>query len=199
MTELNDFHFGIRFDYDRVMKTIIKKMNTNYKALLMLCLITVGFANPLLAQEKPLHELHSMMIYNFIKYIQWPESNVQGEFTIAVIGDDQVYNTLNAWYGGKVRGNKKFIVKKFNTAEEVTSCEILYVSNESSNQFNTIKSKLASTSTLLITDKDGLAEKGSGINFKRINNKIAFELNQKAIESASLKVSGQLVNMAILI
>jgi hypothetical protein len=52
---------------------------------------------------------------------------------------------------------------------------------------------------LIVTDKKGLAEKGSGINFKMEGNKLKFEMNQASIESANLKVSGQLTSMAILI
>jgi hypothetical protein len=52
---------------------------------------------------------------------------------------------------------------------------------------------------LVITDKSGLGEKGSGINFKTVDNKLKFELNQKAIEASNLKVSGALSSMAILI
>jgi len=53
--------------------------------------------------------------------------------------------------------------------------------------------------TLVITDKNGLGAKGSGINFKMIDNKLKFELNQKALEASNLKVSGSLSSMAILI
>jgi len=50
-----------------------------------------------------------------------------------------------------------------------------------------------------ITDKNGLRAKGSSINFTTIDNKLKFELNQKAIESSNLKVSGSLMAMAIVI
>lgn len=149
--------------------------------------------------QRPIYEIHSMMIYNFIKYIQWPDHDQSENFVIAVIGDDDVYNTLNTWYGGKLKGNKKFVVKKFNSPAEITECHILYVAKDSSKEFDAIKSKVASSNTLIITDKPGLGEKGSGINFRTINNKLAFELNQKAVEASQLKVSGQLSSMAILI
>lgn len=174
----------------------MKKFTTR---VLLPVLLAVLIIMPSQAQDRPVHEIHSMMIYNFIKYIQWPDFNDGENFVIGVIGDDEVYSTLSTWYGGKLRGNKKFIVKKFNSLTEITNCEILYVAKNSSKEFDAIKNKLASSSTLIITDKDGLGEKGSGINFKTVNNKLAFELNQKAIERSQLKVSGQLSSMAILI
>jgi len=157
----------------------------------------VGAKNKAVDADRPVHEIHSMMIYNFIKYIQWPEASQ--EFVIGVIGDDEVYGTLKAWYDGKVRGNKKFTIKKFNSAAEISNCNIIYVAKGASNQFASIKSKVNTANTLLITDKPGLGQKGSGINFKTVNNKLAFELNQQVIESSNMKVSSQLTAMAILI
>ncbi|MTI22423.1 YfiR family protein [Fulvivirga sp. RKSG066] len=140
-----------------------------------------------------------MMIYNFVKYIQWPANNNSQQFVIGVIGDDEVFNTLNSWYDGKVRGNKTFAIKNFSSAAEVAGCDILYVAKGASNQFDEIKTKLSNAATLIITDKPGLGQKGSGINFKTVNGKLAFEMNQGVIESSKLKVSSQLTAMAIII
>ncbi len=148
--------------------------------------------------DRPVHEIHSMMIYNFVKYIQWPGDNSQ-DFVIGVIGSEDVYKTLMGWYNGKIKGNKKFIIKQFASAAEVEDCHILYIAKDASNQFDAIKGKVNTATTLLITDKPGLGKKGSGINFKTVNSKLAFELNQQVIENSNLKVSSQLTAMAILI
>lgn len=165
--------------------------------MIFAALATIKASNKFEVADRPLHEIHSMMIYNFVKYIQWPEANQ--EFVIGVFANDDVYNTLKMWYDGKVRGDKKFIIKQFNSVAEVQGCNILYVGNKGSNQFDDIKSKVASTSTLLITDKPGLGSKGSGINFKTVNGKLVFELNQQVVEQANLKVSSQLTAMATII
>ncbi len=149
--------------------------------------------------DRPVHEIHSMMIYNFIKYIQWPGYDSSQDFIIGVIGDDDVYNTLNTWYGGKLRGDKKFVVKRYTNINEISGSHIIYVGSNQSKAFDAIQAKITGYPTLTITDGPGLAAKGSSINFKMVENKLAFELNQKAIDKANLKVSGQLAAMAILI
>ncbi len=151
------------------------------------------------AQERPLHEVYSMMVFNFTKYVQWPDHNDNGEFVIGVIGNSEVYNTLTGWYGGKPRGSKTYVIKKFASASEVTDCHVLFIDRAKSGEFDAASAKLKGKGTLVITDKNGLGEKGSGINFKTVDNKLKFELNQKAIEASNLKVSGALSSMAILI
>src|SRR5688572_10393717 len=150
-------------------------------------------------QDRPVHEVYSMMVFNFTKYVQWPDHTATGEFIIGVIGNPDIFNTLNAWYGGKPRGNKTYVIKSFKSSADVSDCHVLFVDKTKSGEFENINDKLKGKGTLIITDKQGLGEKGSGINFKTVDNKLRFELNQKALEASNLKVSGALSSMAILI
>jgi hypothetical protein len=157
------------------------------------------FAGSVNAQDRPIHEVYSMMVFNFTKYVQWPDHTASGEFVIGVIGNSDVYNTLTTWYGGKPRGSKTYVIKKFSSSADVTDCHVVFIDKTKSGEFDAVNNKVKGKGTLVITDKNGLGEKGSGINFKTIDNKLKFELNQKAIEASNLKVSGALSSMAILI
>jgi len=153
----------------------------------------------LYAQERPIHEVYSMMVFNFTKYVQWPDYTGGGDFTIGVIGNTDIYNTLSTWYAGKARGSKTYVVKKFSDASEVGDCHVIFIDKSRSGEFEAVNNKVKGKGTLIITDKNGLGAKGSAINFKTVDNKLKFELNQKAIEASNLKVSGALSSMAILI
>jgi len=151
------------------------------------------------AQERSESEVYSMMMFNFTRYVQWPDNNQPGEFVIGVIGNNEILTTLNTWYSGKPRGSKTYVIKKFSSAADVTDCQVLFIDKSKSGEFDAVNNKLKGKSTLVITDKNGLGEKGSAINFKTVDNKLKFELNQKAIEASNLKVSGSLTSLAILI
>jgi YfiR/HmsC-like len=166
-----------------------------FAVLVILLSLSVGKT---FAQERPIHEVYSMMVFNFSKYVQWPE-NEDGEFVIGVIGNEDVYKTLNTWYSGKPKGNKKFVIKNYKNASEVEDCQILYIDKSKSGEFETANAKVKGKGTLVVTDRNGLGSKGSCINFKTIDNKLKFELNQQAIASSNLKVSSALTTMAILI
>ena len=171
----------------------------NFKTVFSLSLLLLVAISSNAGSDRPTYEIHSMMIYNFVKYVQWPGYDSSQDFVIGVIGDDDVHKTLLGWYNGKIKGDKKFAVKKFNSAEEVTGCHIIYVGKKQGKAFETINQKIAGYPTLSITNGQGLGAKGSAINFRVVNNKLAFELNQKAVQKANLKVSSQLAAMAILI
>lgn len=168
------------------------------KKLFFLGILFCLFSN-LAAQERPTHEIHAAMLYNFIKYVQWPNETEAGEFVVGVIGDENVFNTLKQWYDGKPKGTKKYSIRKLSSASEASDCQVVYVGKSKSREFENIKNSIAGKSVLTITDGVGLAQKGSCINFKVIDGKLKFELNQAVVANANLKVSGQLTSMAIII
>jgi hypothetical protein len=167
------------------------------KAILLGIALLIGAAS--MAQDRPAHEVYSMMVFNFVKYVQWPTNDNNKEFIIGVVGNNDMYNTLNTWYGGKPKGNKVYVIKKFNSAAEVTDCQVVFIDKNKSNEFDAINNKVKGKGTLVITDRNGLGLKGSCINFKTVDDKLKFELNQHAIEASNLKVATTLSSMAILI
>lgn len=151
------------------------------------------------AQEKPMHEIHAQMIFNFLKYIQWPNDAEPGEFVVGVMGEDDVFNTLKNYYDGKPKGAKKYSIRKLSSAEEAANCAVVYLGKNKSGQFENIKTAISGKPVLTITDSFNLGKKGSCINFKVVDEKLKFELNQASVSSSSLKVSSQLSSMAILL
>lgn len=165
----------------------------------MLVFAAVIFCSVAWAQERATHEVHAAMLYNFIKYVQWPNEAEGGEFVVGVMGEDDVYNTLKTWYDGKPKGSKKYVIKKLASAGEASSCQVVYLGKGKSKEFENIKNSISGKSVLTVTDGNGLGQKGSAINFKVVDGKLKFELNQATVTSANLKVAGALTSMAIII
>ncbi len=144
-------------------------------------------------------KLQSIFIYNFTKYIEWPASYTSGNFIIGVIGQSPLINELNNLSKSKKVGNQPIVITKFNSVSEISKCNILFVPKNKSSELNDVINKLKSTSTLIITEKEGLAKQGAGINFVIVDNKQKFELNKTNISKYNLKVSTSLTNLAILV
>jgi len=168
------------------------------KKLFLSILLGVTVATAI-AQERPTHEIHAAMLYNFIKYVQWPNEGEPGDFVVGVIGDENVFTTLKTWYDGKAKGSKKYVIRKLNSAAEAEGCQVVYIGKSKNKDFDTVKASVTGKSVLTITDGNGMGQKGSCINFKVIDGKLKFELNQATVTGSNLKVSTQLSSMAILI
>lgn len=162
---------------------------------LLLVLFLTGGA---IAQQRPMHEVYSMMMLNFVKYVQWPDAG-SNELVIGIVGNADILNTMTTYYKGSKVGTRTIVIKKVQSPTEADDCQVVFIDKTKSGDFDAYNDRVKGKSTLLITDKNGLGEKGSGINFKVVDSKLKFELNQKAIEAANLKVANSLSSMAILI
>lgn len=161
---------------------------------LLLSLFIIGVTvQPGLSQD---YKFHSIFIYNFTKYIEWPDNYKEGNFVIGVLGKSSVLENLNAMAAVKTVGSQKIEVKEYGSVAEIDKCHILFIPQNESGSLDQALSKFESASTLVITERPGLGKKGSGINFVIEGGKWRFELNAGAIEKAKLKVSGELTKLA---
>ena len=143
-------------------------------------------------------KIKATFIYNFTKYIDWPEKYKEGNFVIGVLGATSFYNDLTALLTKKSVGKQIFEIKSFTNVESISgNCHILFIPIVNSGMMPDVLKKMKGKSTLIVTEKSGLAKQGSGINFVVDNNKQRFELNKANIEKYDLKVSSTLASLAI--
>jgi len=165
-----------------------------------LLLIITGFSNRRQIQwEAEEYDLKAAFMYNFTRYIEWDASVTDKEFIIGVIGSSPINERLEEIARTKNVNNKKIIIRKFSTPDEISFCHILFISRDASFPLDEILAKEAIKGTLIVSEKSGFAAQGTAINFIRVNNKLKFEANMKVINSAGLKVSSQLLKLAIIV
>lgn len=141
----------------------------------------------------------SLFIYNFSKYVKWPDSHQSGDFVIGILGSANMTKSLKSMSVNKKVNGSSIVVKEFSSVAEIRDCHILYVAERESGKMSQIIELTKGQSILIVTDKPGLAKKGSVINFIERDGKIKFELNQQYADSRGLKISGSLVSLAILV
>lgn len=145
-------------------------------------------------------KIKAVFIYNFTKYIEWPNSHEDGEFTIAILGKNEaLYKELNKMSQIKKVANQSFSIVSYQSVGDIKSPHILYIPSESTNSLVKAVDKLRGKSTLIVTEKEGMARKGSAINFVIVGNRQKFELNKSNVENHNLKVASTLENLAVLV
>lgn len=144
------------------------------------------------------YSIKAGFIYNFTKFIQWPESSFSGEqdkFVIGILGEDPFEDALDLLERKKKTGGREIAIQRFSSLRGIKKCQVLFVSSSEKNYIEKITRKFADSPVLLLGDTPGFAEKGIGINFYTRQNKVRFEFNRKALERAGIKVSSQLLNL----
>jgi hypothetical protein len=140
--------------------------------------------------------MKAIFIMNFARYIEWPESYREGNFVVGVVGNSPLYTELIKMAKTKKVANQTLEIRKYETINQIANCHILYVSNNKSQEISSVVTQVKPNSTLIVTAKQGLVDRGSGINFVVKNNRQKFELNKKNVEKKKLKVSSNLEALA---
>ena len=143
-------------------------------------------------------DLKAVFIYNFTRYIEWDSSDSSDNFIIAVIGSSPVTASLNEIANSYAVNNKRIIVKVFGRPEDIGNCQVLFIPQKLPWSLSSILDR-ADKGVLTVSEQEGYASRGTTFNFVLVNNKLKFEANLKSIVAAGLKVSSQLLKLAIII
>lgn len=168
------------------------KFSIMRKIVVLIVFFTTG-AHVLKAQEE---NVIAIAVYNFTRYIDWPADQTNKDFLIDVIGHKSVYDKLKEITVGRKVGNRNIVVRYLETPDKITTSEILFVGFWQSKDMPKILDKVKNANTLLITEKDGQIDSGSGINFVIRSGTIKFEVKKSNILKYGLVLSETLEQMA---
>ncbi|MCK4663551.1 MAG: YfiR family protein [Bacteroidales bacterium] len=162
-------------------------------------IILILFLGIIINLNAQVPKLQSIFIYNFTKYIEWPASVRSGDFVIGILGNSPIEGELNNLAAAKKVGSQPIVIKIYKSADEIGVCHVLFIPSSKSDEIGKAVSKIGQKNTLIITEKEGMASKGSSINFVIRENKQKFELNMANTSKMGLKVSSSLQQLAILV
>jgi hypothetical protein len=143
------------------------------------------------------YQTHTLFMYSFTRFVQWPAEVSQGDFEIVVLGESPILAELKVMAERKKAGSRAIRVTKISSMAEYKSSHILYVGTDWSSKYPEVAAKIGEAPVLLVTEQAAPANKG-GINF--VNNKegkLSFELNRPSVDKHHLKVSAELSRLAI--
>jgi hypothetical protein len=143
------------------------------------------------------YQTHTLFMYSFTRFIQWPPEESEGDFEIVVLGESPILSELKVMAERKKAGSRVIHVSRINSLAEYKKSHILYMGTDWSPKFPEVAAKIGEDPVLLVTEQATPANKGC-INF--VNNKegkLSFELNRPSIDKHKLKVSAELSRLAV--
>ncbi|AHM60633.1 hypothetical protein D770_11880 [Flammeovirgaceae bacterium 311] len=157
-------------------------------------LLLLGSGN-VLAKD---YTYHTVFVYNFTRYIEWPSA---GNETVIGIqgGDKDALMAFEKMAQSKSMGDRKYTVKVISKPEDAAACHVIFIPDKESDKVGAYSQMYSSAPKLIVTERNGLVKKGSMINFVIVDGKMRFELNQEAMDKTGLKVSSQLLSLAIVV
>ena len=139
----------------------------------------------------------ALFMFNFAKYIEWPNQESQKEFIIAVYGENEIIPELEKLAAARKINNKPIVIKTVKSPSEAPEAHLFYLPTNSSNKIDEVISFYKEKPTLIVTDKANLINKGAGINYITKGGKMKFEVKKSNITSHNLNVDPKLIALGI--
>jgi hypothetical protein len=147
-------------------------MNKIFAILLSFMFVCVSARAQNLAAE----DVEAAFLYHFINYTDWNDD--QTEYYICIPDDVPLRRAAQNSLRDKVVNNRKVVV-----SERWEGCHIL------------VANSIPANDTILTV---GPLAQGALLEFRVVNNKVKFAANLKKIKESKLKISSQLLKLAIL-
>jgi YfiR/HmsC-like len=146
------------------------------------------------------YEVKATYLYNFSKFVQWPGQASPAEsdaFAICVIGEDPFGRALHATVENETVGGKRVVVKQIPASEDAVNCRILFISSSEEQRVQQVLTSLGGASVLTVSDLPKFAQRGGMVQFVLEGNRVRFEVNSAAAERAGLRLSSELLKVAV--
>jgi hypothetical protein len=141
------------------------------------------------------YAVHANIIYHFTKYIDWPPAQKSGDFVIGVVGDSPLYDALKKAVSLKTAGQQRIVVKRLSPSLASFDCQILFVTAGHSSSLKKIISRSAGVPMLIVSEEEGLASRGSCINFVIVADRLKLEINKTSIEERNMSIASELLKL----
>jgi hypothetical protein len=172
------------------------------------CVLTFALAPVATAQDDLVnreYQLKALFVYNFGTFIEWPEgtfADAKAPFVIGVLGSASadLISTLNQIAASKTIGERKIVIERYKSIDEMKDCQVLFVSRSVPlQQQSKIIETVGSRPILTVGESQNFATNGGDVNFFIDANKIRFEINLEATKQQNLKINARLLAMARII
>jgi hypothetical protein len=144
-------------------------------------------------------QVKGALLSKLASFVEWPSdsfTSTNSPLVLGILGQDPFGREFDKALAAVTIQNRRFEVRRFNTAERARDCHILFISRSESNRVQTLLTTLRSAPVLTVADFNGFAAEGGMLNFIKVNGRLRFEANPDAATQAGLKISSRLLQVS---
>lgn len=151
------------------------------------------------------YRIKGAFLYNFIKFVEWPEGTFKGEQSPFIIGilDQQTesVSVIREVLADKATPMGRAIeIRHFSGWNEaLVECHLVFISRTAQIDWQAVVKRTTGKPLLLVGEQDGFAQQGGMMNLLATSDAVRCEVNLRRAQKAQLKLSGRLVNIARLV
>lgn len=144
------------------------------------------------------HQVKAALMYNFAKFVVWPESAFSSEdepLTLCVVGNHSLAKVVEKSIVGRTAQGRTIRLESFDD-DPSSVCRIVFVDASQDAQVAHIVQKLHSRPVLSIGESAAFAASGGMIRLVTQRGKIRFDVNARSAGQAGIRLRSQLLSLA---
>lgn len=145
------------------------------------------------------YEVKAAFLFNFTKFVEWPESSFQdahSPIVIGILGDDPFGPSLPRLVAGQKAQGRSIEITRYRRGDDLHRCHVLFISTSERPHTAQILAGLLDSGVLTVSDIDGFAASGGVLQFVMQENRVRFLVNLEAATQNKLRVSAKLLALA---
>jgi hypothetical protein len=144
--------------------------------------------------------IQASFILKFSEFIQWPEyySSLYSEEPLNIcLHEEDKFGDIFDYVNDHDILRRKILIRHSVPISELKSCHFAFLGSLDTDKIDNLINEVKSSPVLVVTNSEEISHSLVAINFRRVNNKVRFEINLSAFERSGIKVSSDLLNLAI--
>jgi hypothetical protein len=136
------------------------------------------------------------LVYNFLKYTDWPKSSQEKDtLRVCLFGNDPFKGYLTPLAG---RHAQQFVIDiaSIDDIQELEKCHLVFIGKNSKNDLPKLLNFLKNKHILTVSDMAQFAQQGGMIELTKEDQRIAFYINKGAVRDAGLNIQDRLLKLA---
>jgi hypothetical protein len=136
-------------------------------------------------------------LYRFVGFVEWPEESMANHpFTIAISGAPGLARELRRLLPAHPIHGEIAQVREVTRVQELGGAQMLYIGTGHVDFLRAFEAHGNQSILVVTADEQGI-EMGSVLNFVIVDKRVRFEVSLTAAERAGLKISSELLSVAI--
>lgn len=163
-----------------------------------LALAVGSFSSANLPAQQQQGLFEALYIFKFCGFVTFPSERQSGDFVIGVLNAPAIALQLEKAVAGKHVGPQAITVRNVADISDLNGCHIVFIPDTMSKKLPKVQEIARAKSMLIVTKGAGMARDGGHINIFTNGDK-KFEINRTAAESVGLKLSADLLKLAVVL
>lgn len=145
-------------------------------------------------------DVKAAYLFNFTRFVEWPDLPgvpADAPFVIGILGADPFGRALDDALAGKTVGGRPIVVRRLREPAGAGSVQILFLGAATERETALALRAARGRPVLTVGDGNGNSRRSAILTFRIRENRVRFDVNLTAAQEAGLKVSSQLLKVAL--